>query len=186
MGSRKRNATHLCKPSRDSELPRHPLSASDPINHAGKTRHVQANLGSAQAYSELSSRPVFSGASFLLLPELVAGLTIAWVLLLLLSVVLIYLYRPLHRLLLDIDCPIPSSPLSLPPCLLPGTRLFRHRKAAMAAPPTSQAIKSLYHNMLRSSQGFSSYNFREYFMRRTKDTFREIQVRFGHSFLLCF
>jgi hypothetical protein len=31
--------------------------------------------------------------------------------------------------------------------------------------------------MLRSSQSFSSYNFREYFIQRTKDSFREIQVR---------
>ncbi|TEB25490.1 hypothetical protein FA13DRAFT_1738216 [Coprinellus micaceus] len=46
----------------------------------------------------------------------------------------------------------------------------------MAPPPTSQAIKSLYHNMLRSSQSFSSYNFREYFIRRTKDSFREMQA----------
>jgi len=33
----------------------------------------------------------------------------------------------------------------------------------------------LYHNMLRTSQSFSSYNFREYFVRRTKDTFRKMQ-----------
>ena len=30
--------------------------------------------------------------------------------------------------------------------------------------------------MLRTSQSFSSYNFREYFIRRTKDTFRTIKV----------
>lgn len=41
--------------------------------------------------------------------------------------------------------------------------------------PSKQAITSLYHNMLRSSQSFSSYNFREYFQRRTKDTFRAMQ-----------
>ncbi|KAH9474748.1 LYR motif-containing protein 4 [Psilocybe cubensis] len=41
--------------------------------------------------------------------------------------------------------------------------------------PSRQAILSLYHNMLRTSQSFSSYNFREYFVRRTKDTFRAIQ-----------
>ncbi|KAF9564076.1 hypothetical protein CPC08DRAFT_705616, partial [Agrocybe pediades] len=29
--------------------------------------------------------------------------------------------------------------------------------------------------MLRSSQSYSSYNFREYFVRRTKDTFRAMQ-----------
>jgi len=41
--------------------------------------------------------------------------------------------------------------------------------------PSRQAILSLYHNMLRTSQSFSSYNFREYFVRRTKDTFRTMQ-----------
>jgi LYR motif-containing protein 4 len=30
--------------------------------------------------------------------------------------------------------------------------------------------------MLRTSRSFSSYNFREYFLRRTKSTFRTIQV----------
>ena len=43
--------------------------------------------------------------------------------------------------------------------------------------PSRQAILSLYHNMLRTSQSFSSYNFREYFVRRTKDTFHTMQVR---------
>ncbi|KAF8966960.1 hypothetical protein BDZ97DRAFT_1806104 [Flammula alnicola] len=43
------------------------------------------------------------------------------------------------------------------------------------ATPSRQAILNLYHNMLRTSQSFSSYNFREYFVRRTKDTFRTIQ-----------
>ncbi|KAJ3513684.1 hypothetical protein NMY22_g14968 [Coprinellus aureogranulatus] len=47
--------------------------------------------------------------------------------------------------------------------------------ASSIAPPTKQAIKSLYHNMLKSSQSFSSYNFREYFTRKTKETFREMQ-----------
>jgi len=41
--------------------------------------------------------------------------------------------------------------------------------------PSRQAILSLYHNMLRTSHSFSSYNFREYFVRRTKDTFRAMQ-----------
>jgi len=41
--------------------------------------------------------------------------------------------------------------------------------------PSRQAVLSLYHNMLRTSQSFSSYNFREYFVRRTKDTFRKMQ-----------
>ncbi|EAU84000.1 hypothetical protein CC1G_11438 [Coprinopsis cinerea okayama7 len=44
-----------------------------------------------------------------------------------------------------------------------------------AAAPSKQAILSLYHNMLRSSQSFSSYNFRQYFVKKTKDTFRQMQ-----------
>jgi len=40
--------------------------------------------------------------------------------------------------------------------------------------------------MLRTSRSFSSYNFREYFLRRTKSTFREIQVcpSDGHEYSL--
>ncbi|KAI0793982.1 hypothetical protein C8Q74DRAFT_1365514 [Fomes fomentarius] len=45
----------------------------------------------------------------------------------------------------------------------------------MAAPPTKQSLMHLYHSMLRTSQSFSSYNFRHYFVTRTKSTFREIQ-----------
>ncbi|KAI0766441.1 hypothetical protein BD413DRAFT_570968 [Trametes elegans] len=45
----------------------------------------------------------------------------------------------------------------------------------MASAPSTQSIKHLYHSMLRTSQSFSSYNFRQYFVRRTKSTFREIQ-----------
>ncbi|KAI0652185.1 hypothetical protein C8Q79DRAFT_1005411 [Trametes meyenii] len=45
----------------------------------------------------------------------------------------------------------------------------------MASAPTKQSLRHLYHSMLRTSQSFSSYNFREYFVRRTKSTFREIQ-----------
>jgi len=44
------------------------------------------------------------------------------------------------------------------------------------ATPSREAMLSLYHNMLRTSQSFSSYNFRQYFIRRTKDTFRSMQV----------
>jgi len=51
--------------------------------------------------------------------------------------------------------------------------------------PSRQAILSLYHNMLRTSQSFSSYNFREYFVRRTKDTFRTMQVRSFLPFSYC-
>lgn len=36
---------------------------------------------------------------------------------------------------------------------------------------------SLYTNMLRTSRSFDSYNFRQYFVRKTKDTFKDIQVR---------
>ncbi|KZT08162.1 uncharacterized protein LAESUDRAFT_649885 [Laetiporus sulphureus 93-53] len=45
----------------------------------------------------------------------------------------------------------------------------------MATAPTKQALLELYHNSLRTSRAFSSYNFREYFVRRTKDEFRVIQ-----------
>lgn len=47
----------------------------------------------------------------------------------------------------------------------------------MAAAPTKEAVRQLYANTLRASRAFSSYNFREYFVRRTKDEFRVIQVR---------
>ncbi|KAF8065105.1 hypothetical protein FPV67DRAFT_1562942 [Lyophyllum atratum] len=46
----------------------------------------------------------------------------------------------------------------------------------MTTPPTRRAILDLYSTMLRTSRSFSSYNFREYFQRRTKDTFREMQA----------
>ena len=42
------------------------------------------------------------------------------------------------------------------------------------AAPSKEAIKSLYKNMLHSSQSFSSYNFRQYFVRRTEDTFKQL------------
>ncbi|GJE93379.1 LYR motif-containing protein [Phanerochaete sordida] len=45
----------------------------------------------------------------------------------------------------------------------------------MAAAPTKDALLSLYSTTLRTSRAFSSYNFREYFVRRTKAQFREIQ-----------
>ncbi|KAI0717889.1 hypothetical protein C8T65DRAFT_640285 [Cerioporus squamosus] len=45
----------------------------------------------------------------------------------------------------------------------------------MAAAPTKQSLQKLYNSMLKTSQSFSSYNFREYFVRRTHSTFREIQ-----------
>ncbi|KAJ3900946.1 hypothetical protein F5879DRAFT_372350 [Lentinula edodes] len=45
----------------------------------------------------------------------------------------------------------------------------------MSNPPSRRAILSLYHSTLRTSKSFSSYNFRNYFIRRTKYTFRTIQ-----------
>ncbi|KAI0033730.1 hypothetical protein K488DRAFT_84679 [Vararia minispora EC-137] len=45
----------------------------------------------------------------------------------------------------------------------------------MALPPSRKSILSLYAATLRTSQSFSSYNFREYFLRRTKSTFQEFQ-----------
>jgi len=34
-------------------------------------------------------------------------------------------------------------------------------------------VLTLYKNLLRASQGFTSYNFRNYFLRRTRDYFKE-------------
>ncbi|KAJ3789406.1 hypothetical protein GGU11DRAFT_677968 [Lentinula aff. detonsa] len=45
----------------------------------------------------------------------------------------------------------------------------------MSNQPSRRAILSLYHSTLRTSKSFSSYNFRNYFIRRSKDTFRVIQ-----------
>ena len=44
--------------------------------------------------------------------------------------------------------------------------------------PSPQAILRLYGTTLRAARAFSSYNFRQYFVRRTKSAFRELQVRF--------
>ncbi|PWW72915.1 complex 1 protein [Tuber magnatum] len=38
---------------------------------------------------------------------------------------------------------------------------------------TASQARSLYRNLLRFSNRFSSYNFREYARRRTRDAFRE-------------
>ena len=54
-----------------------------------------------------------------------------------------------------------------------------HTAVMAATPPTKQSLLHLYHSMLRTSQSFSSYNFRNYFVRRTKSTFRDIQVYLG-------
>lgn len=68
-------------------------------------------------------------------------------------------------------------------CLLRSTLLISTAStlafsphSIMATAPTKQALLELYHNSLRTSRAFSSYNFREYFVRRTKDEFRDIQV----------
>ncbi|KAF9453548.1 hypothetical protein P691DRAFT_780469 [Macrolepiota fuliginosa MF-IS2] len=45
-----------------------------------------------------------------------------------------------------------------------------------AVTPTRGAVLHLYAAMLRTSRSFSSYNFRQYFVRQTKDTFRAIQA----------
>ncbi|KAI0074617.1 hypothetical protein K474DRAFT_1601198 [Panus rudis PR-1116 ss-1] len=45
----------------------------------------------------------------------------------------------------------------------------------VATAPTKEAMLHLYSSLLRTSRGFSSYNFRQYFVRRTKSVFREIQ-----------
>ncbi|KAF7292854.1 hypothetical protein MIND_01184400 [Mycena indigotica] len=45
----------------------------------------------------------------------------------------------------------------------------------MSALPARRSILNLYSSMLRVSRSFSSYNFRNYFVDRTKDKFRLIQ-----------
>ena len=67
----------------------------------------------------------------------------------------------------------------LPQIVLSSYFLRNHSEdTTMAAPPSKQAVLHLYHSMLRTSKSFSSYNFRNYFVRKTKDTFRNIQVCF--------
>ncbi|KAG0699174.1 hypothetical protein DFH29DRAFT_983625 [Suillus ampliporus] len=46
----------------------------------------------------------------------------------------------------------------------------------MATPPSRKAIQGLYASTLRTAQSFSSYNFRNYFVWRTEDTFRGMQA----------
>ncbi|KAG2040618.1 hypothetical protein BDR03DRAFT_948079 [Suillus americanus] len=46
----------------------------------------------------------------------------------------------------------------------------------MATPPSRKAILSLYASTLRTAKSFSSYNFRNYFVSRTQDTFRGMQA----------
>ncbi|KAF5368816.1 hypothetical protein D9758_003015 [Tetrapyrgos nigripes] len=44
------------------------------------------------------------------------------------------------------------------------------------ATPSRQMILNLYSSTLRTAKSFSSYNFRNYFVRRTRDVFRSIQA----------
>ncbi|KAG6336654.1 hypothetical protein ID866_2435 [Astraeus odoratus] len=46
----------------------------------------------------------------------------------------------------------------------------------MATPPSRQQIIRLYGSTLRAAKSFSSYNFRNYFVRRTRENFRGMQV----------
>ncbi|KAI0733262.1 hypothetical protein C8Q72DRAFT_967007 [Fomitopsis betulina] len=43
------------------------------------------------------------------------------------------------------------------------------------AAPTKQALTELFNATMRTSREFSSYNFRNYFARRTKTVFQEIE-----------
>lgn len=45
----------------------------------------------------------------------------------------------------------------------------------MSNPPSAKSILQLYTQTLRTARSFSSYNFREYFIRRAKSSFKEIQ-----------
>ncbi|KAI6041494.1 hypothetical protein EDC04DRAFT_2565603 [Pisolithus marmoratus] len=46
----------------------------------------------------------------------------------------------------------------------------------MVNPPSRQQILRLYGSTLRAARSFSSYNFRSYFVRRTRENFRNIQT----------
>jgi len=54
---------------------------------------------------------------------------------------------------------------------------FNPTAMSSPVPPSRKTLLHLYAATLRASRGFSSYNFRNYFLVRTKDAFREIQVR---------
>ncbi|KZT64313.1 hypothetical protein DAEQUDRAFT_678740 [Daedalea quercina L-15889] len=45
----------------------------------------------------------------------------------------------------------------------------------MAAAPTKQALTELFNATMHTSREFSSYNFRNYFVRRTKGAFQSIE-----------
>ncbi|KAI6002100.1 hypothetical protein EDD15DRAFT_1579784 [Pisolithus albus] len=46
----------------------------------------------------------------------------------------------------------------------------------MVNAPSRQQILRLYGSTLRAARSFSSYNFRNYFVRRTRENFRNMQV----------
>ncbi|KAG1756786.1 uncharacterized protein EDB91DRAFT_35534 [Suillus paluster] len=46
----------------------------------------------------------------------------------------------------------------------------------MVTPPSRKAVLGLYASTLRTTKSFRSYNFRNYFVQRTKDTFRGMQT----------
>ncbi|AGO11665.1 AaceriADL113Cp [[Ashbya] aceris (nom. inval.)] len=57
--------------------------------------------------------------------------------------------------------------------LLPAT-------TAMAG-PTRAGVLHLYRDFVRSSRRFNNYNFREYFMRRSRDTFKRHREASGEE-----
>jgi len=57
---------------------------------------------------------------------------------------------------------------------------------SLPVPPSRKTLLHLYAATLRASRGFSSYNFRNYFLARTKDTFRGIQSESDPAKLLSF
>ncbi|KAI6015161.1 hypothetical protein F5J12DRAFT_519742 [Pisolithus orientalis] len=46
----------------------------------------------------------------------------------------------------------------------------------MVNPPSRQHILHLYGSTLRAAKSFSSYNFRNYFVQRTRENFRNMQA----------
>ncbi|KIJ16477.1 hypothetical protein PAXINDRAFT_168581 [Paxillus involutus ATCC 200175] len=46
----------------------------------------------------------------------------------------------------------------------------------MATPPSAKAILGLYSSTLRTARSFSSYNFRNYFLLKAREDFRNMQA----------
>ena len=63
------------------------------------------------------------------------------------------------------------------PAATPPTPTSNPAVMSSLVPPSRKTLLHLYAATLRASRGFSSYNFRNYFLARTKDAFRGIQVR---------